>query len=960
MAAGFNSVSNFGRKRPNYMTKCKCKDRIKKTAVVWMIMVCVAQHFAYAQEQRKDEPGSPMVSRIMIHVQGIKGDVSPWVDRVKRLIFIRQGEPFSPKRFQDSLDALKSSNLFKAIHVSESDQKEDQFTLNFQVTPYPRIKNIKISGAFPLLKREILNAMQLYPGNVYQPETFIGKAAVITEVFKNEGYIAPVVELDAVEDPADGNVVVYVTINKGKFFHIRNFEITGNRAFSGVRLKLRIKTYKSPLTPDFMRRFKIKTLNKDIKNLIWFYRKKGYPEVVVTSVVNKDAKTQNASIFLTITEGPRYDIDFQGNKEFWDLTLKKDLILFKEGNDNDFGLRKSIRNIKKRYHNAGYKDCRIEMTSETKQDAGMPVRCIRLRIHEGPQYLVNSLSVTGNHAIDAKKIKKQTVTRTPGLMANGAWVEETLEEDKRAVTSLYLKKGYMNMKVTDETTSHKDLKKNKANVDITLDITEGVQTLVTSVVIYGLTVLSDAEALEAITLKKGSVFRDYMIRSDENTLSSLISEKGYPHVKTKGTAVISKDNTQADITYEVAEGPFVGMGQVAYTGNFLTKGRVIEKELELHPGEPFSLNKFLKSQRNIRDIGAFNSVRFKTYGLKEKRDTVNLLLEVEEKKPYHIQFGGGYDTEREFYANILTGDHNLFGLNKEIWAGAEISQIGYRGDLGMVDPRFMGTRIKSSLNMFTEKREEFNTDFGTRNRGVSLSFNRRFFQKVNGNLSFVYTYKKQYLRDSDPIPIGDEDEYDPRGILTISPSLIYNSVDSYTRPRKGVFSSLLLDVSKGITNSLDNFLKCRFEIRKYYTLLDNLTIAMRGMVGDITPFEDSSTIPEDQVFFLGGTSTVRGFDENRLRFDSKGDAVGGQTAFLGNLEARIDWGPDFEFSVFYDTGAVRNAILDEGSNEFRSSAGVGLHYLTPIGPMGVYYGHKLDRKHNESAGSFHFTVGFRF
>ena len=144
----------------------------------------------------------------------------------------------------------------------------------------------------------------------------------------------------------------------------------------------------------------------------------------------------------------------------------------------------------------------------------------------------------------------------------------------------------------------------------------------------------------------------------------------------------------------------------------------------------------MKSQRNIRDIEAFDSVRFNTYGLKEKQDTVNLLLELEEKKPYYIQFGGGYDTEREFYANILAGDHNLFGLNKEVWAGAEISQIGYRGDLESVEPRFMGTRIKSAINLFTEKREEFNTNFGTRERGVSVSFNRKFFQKVNGRPFF--------------------------------------------------------------------------------------------------------------------------------------------------------------------------------------------------------------------------------
>lgn len=843
---------------------------------------------------------------------------------------------------------------------SESDRGEKQFTPGFQITPYHRIKDIKISGSFPLLEREILNAMQLYPGDVYHPKMFSAKEAVIAEVFKNEGYIAPVVNLDAAEDPTDGNFVVYVTIDKGDFFHIRRFEITGNQAFSTTRLKLRIKTCKSWLTPDFMRRFKKKVFNKDIQNLIRFYRRKGYPEIVVDSDVNKNAKSQNASIFVTIDEGPMYDIEFQGNKEFWDVTLKKDLTLFKEGNKKDFGLRKSIRKIKKRYCNAGYRDCRIEMKSEKKQEAGMPMRNIRLLIHEGPQYVVNSVNLTGNYAFDSKKIKKQILTGTPGIIANGAWVQETLEEDKLAVTSLYLKQGYMNTVVKDEIKSHKDIKKNTTYVDITLNIKEGVQTQVTSVTIHGLNVLSYSEAIEAITLKKGSAFRNYTIHSDENTLSSLISEKGYPHVTVKGTAVISKDNTRAAATYEVDEGPLVRMGQVAYTGNFLTKERVIENELELNQGEPFSLNKFLKSQRNIRDINAFDSVRFKTYGLKEKEDKVNLLLELEEKKPYYIQLGGGYDSEREFYADILAGDRNLFGLNKEIWTRIEISRIGYRGDLGMVEPRFMGTRIKSSINMFSEKREEFNTNFGTRDKGISVSFNSRLFQKFNADLSFVYTYKKQYQMDSEPIPAGEEDEYDPRRILTISPSLVYNSMDSYIRPRRGMFSSLLLDFSKGINNSLDNFFKYRFEIRKYYTPMENLTFAFRGLFGNITRFDDGSTIPEDQLFFLGGTSTVRGFDENRLRFDTTGKAVGGKTAILGNIEARIDLGPNFELSFFYDTGSIKNAILDQGSDDFRSSVGVGLHYLTQIGPMGVYYGHKLDRKANESAGSFHFTIGFRF
>ncbi|MEJ2656646.1 MAG: POTRA domain-containing protein, partial [Desulfobacterales bacterium] len=289
----------------------------------------------------------------------------------------------------------------------------------------------------------------------------------------------------------------------------------------------------------------------------------------------------------------------------------------------------------------------------------------------------------------------------------------------------------------------------------------------------GLTAVSESEALQSIALKKGSAFRRYMVQSDENTLSSMISEKGYPHVTVKGTVIINKDNTEAAITYKIDQGPFVKMGQLASIGNFITQKRVIENEMELNPGDPFSLKKFLISQRNIRNIEAFDSVRFDTFGLKEKEDTVNLLTEPDEKKPYYIQTGGGYDTERGFYANILSGDRNLFGLNKQVWTSGEISQIGYRGDLGYADPRFLGTRIKSAMNMFGETREEFNTNFGTRQRGVSVSFSRKFFQKFDADLSFVYSYKKSYPRDVGTIPVDEETSFEPREILTISPSLIY-------------------------------------------------------------------------------------------------------------------------------------------------------------------------------------------
>jgi outer membrane protein insertion porin family len=926
--------------------------------IFWFVMAQSGSVKAESQKIKGND--EPTISHIVIDVQGIKGDANRWGNLVKKLIFLEQDEPFSVEKFQNSLQALKSSNLFKAVHVSENVDKQGRLSLYFYVTPYPQVKDIKIYGAFPLLEREILNAMQLRSGDVHRPERLLDRADAIVRLYKKEGFIDPKVHMIALKDPSDGDFVINVHIDKGDFFHVRRIDITGNRAFSKLRLRLRIGTWKLLPLPASLKRFKEEEFAKDIRKLIQFYRQKGYPDVGVDSVSKKDMNTHTVSIYITINEGPRYRIGFVGNTAFYSWTLKKDLVLFKEGNQRDIGLRKSIRKIKARYLDAGYRDCRIKMTSEVKQEKENRIRQIRMIIDEGPEYIVNAVNIAGNVAIDTETIKKQILSRSPEFFNKGAFVLNTLEEDAQAIISLYVKQGYMAPVVDSRLRINEVIKDNKKRVNIVFDIKEGVQTRVTSVKFPGLNVLSKSEILDAVALKKGSVFRSHMIESDENEVSSLISEKGYPLVKVKGTVNISDDKTGADLTFKVNEGRFVKMGHVASTGNFLTKERVITDELELQPGESFSLIRLLESQRTIRNINAFESVDFRTFGLKEEADAVNLLVEVEEKKPYYAQFSTGYDTERKLYGNILAGDQNLFGLNKDVWGRAEISQIGYRGDLGISEPRFLTTRIRSTVNLFGEEREEFNKEFGTRNKGFSVSFYHEFFRNLKAIFSFVYNYREQYLRVPGPIPVGEEEKYEPRSILVTQPSLIYNSMDSYIRPRNGIYSALSVDISKGIQNSLDDFLKYRFEIRKYITPVENMTFALRGRVGHITPFEEASTIPEDQLFFLGGTADVRGFDENRLRFNDAGEAVGGRTEVLGNIESRFALGPDFEFSLFYTMGSIRNALVDEGSDEFRSSAGIGLHYFTPVGPVGVYYGHKIDRKEQESSGEFHFTIGFRF
>ncbi|NJL58608.1 MAG: BamA/TamA family outer membrane protein [Desulfobacteraceae bacterium] len=442
------------------------------------------------------------------------------------------------------------------------------------------------------------------------------------------------------------------------------------------------------------------------------------------------------------------------------------------------------------------------------------------------------------------------LTRRPWFLYDGAYVPELLEEDTDAIASLYLTHGYM------DTYPHPSVEweegpKNQKQAVIKLDIDEGIKTIVYSVNISGLSVLSLEEAYKAIQLKQGDPFRQYMVQSDVNALSSLISEKGYPHVEVKRVMSCSAMiKSCAEVNYIVNEGHYTEMGTVIYSGNFKTEERILNNELEMKPDEPFSLSKMMKTQQNFRNMDIFDSVQFKTQGLKEKENQVNLVVEVEEKKPFYVQTGIGYDTERNFYLQAKAGNRNFRGLNRNIWAEGEVSQIGHRADIGVTEPRLFGSRISSALTVFSERKEEFNQEFGISTHGASLGFNRKLSKYLNVGLSFRGEQRYQYLLDDDTVPENPE-EYETRTLAAATPSISYDSRDSFFRPKKGIISSLSADISKGIDNTLDDFIKYRMDTRAFITpaSFDRLTFAFRTQIGYIDPYNSDKQVPTDQLFF---------------------------------------------------------------------------------------------------------------
>ncbi len=890
-----------------------------------------------------------MISDIKIEVKEAFGQEKKWVDMVQYLVslYIRKGDRFSTTEVNRLAATLKTCRRFQQIHL-DTEMTEAGITLIIAVTPFKLIKDIRIHGKYPLFEKKIFETMTLYPGDAFIEEEIEKQPQLIAELYRRYGYIDPRVKIESIQDRKSGHYFLDVFIEKGRSYHLGQLEISGNKAFQDSELRWKMKSIRIGAGSFAENRFL-----EDLEKLKIFYIAQRFADAVVEHRLTRKPETGVVDVLITIDEGSRYDVSFWGNAAFWDGTLKKDLVLFKTGNRRGMGLRKSIDNIKSRYREAGYPEIDVKTEEEVLKEEPVAVRKLRIVIAEGPRAIVRNIVIAGNTAIEDETLKKQMLTRLPGLFNDGEYVPETLDEDILAIKSLYEAKGFVDIAIQKTI----EFSPTRESVAIELKIQEGIQTTVSQVELKGLTAVPEKVVLKALQLKPGRPYSRPLLKNDERDIAARISEKGYPYVQVTGDAVLNEDHSQAHVYFLVVQNGFIERGKTYYSGNFRTKERILDRELEMKPGDPFSLKKMLKAQQNIRSMDIFRSVTFNPVGLKEQAETIHLFTEVEEEKPFYFEAAGGYASEKGLYTTSSIGDHNFFGLNKDFNIKGEISETGYNAESRIYEPRFFGSRISSDLGVYFERDEPFNQTFGTDKVGSNLLFSRKIKKRLKLNLGFQYEHREQYKRDPDVV---EDDTFDPRSILRTTPTISYDSRDSFMNPKKGTFVLLGVDISKGLKNSLDDFYRYRCDVRGYVTPVNRLTFAGRGSFGKIDAYGSKGTVPDDQLFFLGGTSSVRGFDENLFLTDSGGDPVGGQLMAVGNAEARIDIGSNFNLSFFYDIGYLDETSVSYRSNNVRCSTGLGLRYVTPVGAIGLIYGHKLNPEPDESPGRVHFSIGYTF
>ncbi|MBD3421176.1 MAG: BamA/TamA family outer membrane protein [Chitinivibrionales bacterium] len=927
-------------------------------------LFCLSLSEAYSAKTPVDSSTAPVVvSAINFRLCDSRRDSLRSLNFARDISLLKSNQSYQVEHLQKTLQALKASKKFSTISV-DSLREGHSISFTFALCPYLLVRKIAIKRAFPLFPGEIMTVLSFKSGSVYDEAMLDDARTTIKTLYRREGIELDTISFSIATDSLQGYCDITMDVGQKRFSLLKEIRISGNKARSDLSLKLKMDSWRTRFYTLSAWRYSATKIEKDIARIRDFYHRKRFADCKIDYNVIADSSANTHTVHIRIAEGPRYKLIFADRlrkRKLTRRTIRKQFAFMSKGLRSASGIKQSIRKLEKRYEERGYLQPRIDLSDTVIvkrtgffTQRQIPQRRLTLSLSPGRQTRVSHVDISGNITYDDRKIVKQMLNEH-GRPYNA----REMLNDQLAIHSLYTRNGFLKAEIDISESWDPD----SSDVALTVDVVEGPQTILSEIEFNGLTVITEKAALRKTLLQTGRPLAMKHIEHDQIVISSLVAEEGYPYVTIQTDLHFNNDSSRVAVIHQAKQGRKVTMGSTYFSGNFKTRQRILKREIRTREGDAFSLRRIVQGQQNLRDFDILNSVSFKTFGLKERADTITLLVDVGENKPYLFEAGFGFHSEDLITARVEAGNRNFMGYNKHISLGGQYSSVIQRGEFSILDPRLFGYRIAAALGTYLQRETPANLDFGTYTLGVPLSFTRTISRNLAASLTTSFTRKQNFdVTTSHPDTSISYDTY-PRNQVSLTPSLTFDKRDSFIRPTSGILATASISLTQGFGRNDVDFARIEIDARRYIALTETFTLALLGRAGYVIPTGAGDSIPYDERFVLGGTSTVRGYKRNKLEVDQSGDPRTEVTSLSGSIEARIEFFSNVEVALFFDAGRLAPTLeIDDIQHEFRQAAGGGLRYHTPIGPIGLLYGHKITprRNANEERGQWHFSIGYTF
>jgi outer membrane protein assembly factor BamA len=927
------------------------------------------------------------------------------------LIDTKVGAPLDVSQVRSTLRTLVALDRFDDITV-RTEPLADGVALVYDVKPSRRVHRIEYRGDRGLSVRQLRGALHERFGNQHTTAERAGEmAAFLADTLRQRGYLDAQVTWRLEADPHPELATLVFDVSAGSRFTLGEITLEGEPLGGPDRLRSRLRLKPGTAWQEHETRDRAE---REVRR----WRESGRYQAHIDLFPQRRPGQPIVDLRVDAQPGPQIELVFEGDP--LPKSRLADLVpVEREGSVDEDLLEDSKRRLERYLRGEGFWRASVEYRRTQTPEQTRIVFDVRRRM----PYDVAAVEISGMRAVPRASLES-LLTVTPGA----PFVEDTLSRDVQAVTRHLREQGYTSANVTPEVTEAGRTgtgEGTRGQVRVRLSIEEGAQTRVGAVRIEGAQLIDEGQLRQVMRLHPGDPFFAQALVADRTAVEGVYLNNGYADATVTVAADPSQTAGLADITYRVVEGQRSVVQHVIVTGNERTSADTILREARITSGQPLALQDLSEAQRRLAALGLFRRVRIDA--VREPASPArNVVIAVEESPVTTVGYGAGIEAGRllrrdeaegsaeerlEFAPRgfFEVGRRNLWGKNRSVTL---FSRASLRQDPGSTEdpdpggygiyeyrvlgtyrePRAFGWNADASVSGLFE--QAIRTSFSYRRSAFNADLTRRFARTVTLAARYSAGYTNVYEDRSAPEDAPLIDRLFPQVRLsTVSGVMAWDTRDDVIEPTRGHSVAVQLDVAARSIGSEVGFAKSFSQLFVYRQLPGSrMVVAGGARLGLATGFprqvavvddngdpvldgdgnqviETVKDLPASERFYAGGDTTVRGYTLDRLgdddTIDQDGFPLGGDAVIIFNGELRFPVTNTLGGVVFADAGNVFSRVTNFDITRIKATAGVGIRYKSPIGPLRMDVGYKLDPRtfqdgSRERGYAFHITVGQAF
>ncbi|MGW9231034.1 outer membrane protein assembly factor BamA [Pseudorhizobium sp. NPDC055634] len=681
-----------------------------------------------------------------------------------------------------------------------------------------------------------------------------------------------------------------------------------------------------------------------------------------------------STLVVTVSENQLINqVVFNGNRKIKDDKLAAVVRTQPLGPYNQELINADIERLREAYSAIGRSD--VEITTQTAP-VGQGRVNLAFVINEGDRTKIADINFVGNEAYGDGRLQSVILTKESGplsfLTRKDVYNADKLRADEDALRQFYYNHGYPDFRIIS---SEAVLDEATNQYNITFTVEEGPRYRFGDIIVESTVEGVDADDLRGLVrTKSGNTYDAAEVQKSMEAISQRVASAGYPFARVTPRGDRNFGNQTVGVSYLVDQGERAYVERIEVRGNTRTRDYVVRREFDFSEGDAFNQHMISRAKRRLEALGYFTTVNITT-AQGSAPDRVVVIVDVEDQPTGSFGIGAGYSAGGDgLILEASIEEKNFLGRGQFIRVAVGGGLDDARSyNLSFTEPYFLGYRLAAGFDIFrSQTSSERYYDYSE--QGVTL----RVTAPITEDLAttFRYTYKQIDYDGEGNWETGLSAPY--RALVehgefvqsSVSQTLTYNTLDSNTLAREGIYATLTHEYA-GIGGDSEYY-KIYGRGRYFHLLSDEADIigSVALGAGHVVPTGDNLYVFDQ--FQLGGR-LVRGFENKGIgpRM-ANGDPLGGTTYFTASAEVTFPmpaFPEDFGLrgALFADAGTLYGNDVDlrgetaEGTSmAWRASVGAGIQWASPFGSIRFDYAIPVVKEDFDETQEFRFSMANQF